>query len=118
MSSTINILTEDILQFRKDRKWEQFHTLKNLMASLNLEASELLELTQWKTDEEMTEYMKSSSGKKRIAEECSDIFIYLLMICHDCNIDLLDAARKKLEINAQKYPVENSIGSSKKYTEF
>ena len=34
------------------------------------------------------------------------------------NVDLLDAAQKKLKLNAEKYPADQVRGSAKKYTEY
>ena len=117
MSNSIEKLTNEIIKFRDERNWSQFHTLKNLMVSLNLEASELLELAQWKDDDDLKEMVSTVLGTETVADECADIFIYLLMICHECKIDLVTSAHEKLSKNAAKYPVEKAIGSSKKYTE-
>lgn len=106
-------LTQALLQFRDERNWEQFHTLRNLIVSLNLEAAELLELTQWKSEEEMLEI----SGEA-LRDECADVLLYLLLIAEKAGIDLEQAARNKLKKNAAKYPVEKSYGSSRKYTQF
>ena len=35
-------LTAALLEFRDARDWRQFHSLRNLIISLNLEAAELL----------------------------------------------------------------------------
>ena len=114
MPSPINLpeLTQALLQFRDERNWAQFHTLRNLIVSLNLEAAELLELTQWKSEEEML----GISGEA-LRDECADVLLYLLLIADQAGIDLEDAARRKLEKNAEKYPIEKSYGSSKKYTQ-
>ena len=106
-------LTQALLKFRDERNWAQFHTLRNLIVSLNLEAAELLELTQWKSDEEMT-----AIPCEALRDECADVLLYLLLIADKVGIDLEDAARNKLEKNAAKYPVEKSYGSSRKYTQF
>ena len=105
-------LTQALRQFRDERNWAQFHTLRNLIVSLNLEASELLELTQWKSEEEMLEI----SGEA-LRDECADVLLYLLLIADKAGIDLEEAARNKLRKNAAKYPIEKSYGSSRKYTE-
>ena len=105
-------LTQALRQFRDERNWAQFHTLRNLIVSLNLEASELLELTQWKSEEEMLEI----SGEA-LRDECADVLLYLLLIADKAGIDLEEAARNKLRKNAAKYPVEKSYGSSRKYTQ-
>ena len=110
-------LTEKILTFRDERNWSQFHTLKNLLISLNLETSELLEFAQWRTHQSLNEHLKNDENLEAFADECGDILIYLLLICNECGIDLVDAANIKLGKNRQKYPVEKSFGSSKKYTE-
>ena len=106
-------LTQALLKFRDERNWAQFHTLRNLIVSLNLEATELLELTQWKSDEEMT-----TISSEALRDECADVLLYLLLIADKAGIDLEDAARSKLEKNAAKYPVEKSYGSNRKYTQF
>ena len=105
-------ITQALLQFRDERNWAQFHTLRNLIVSLNLEAAELLELTQWKSDEEMLEI----SGEA-LRDECADVLLYLLLIADKAGINLEEAARNKLKKNAAKYPIEKSYGSSRKYTQ-
>ena len=110
-------LTEALRRFRDERNWAQFHTLRNLIVSLNLEAAELLELTQWKSDEEMTALSASPQAQEALRDECADVLLYLLLIADQAGIDLIDAARCKLEKNAAKYPIEKSYGSSKKYTQ-
>ena len=105
-------LTQALLQFRDERNWAQFHTLRNLIVSLNLEAAELLELTQWKSEEEML----NISGEA-LRDECADVLLYLLLIADKAGINLEEAARNKLKKNAAKYPIEKSYGSSRKYTQ-
>jgi NTP pyrophosphatase (non-canonical NTP hydrolase) len=111
-------LTEALLEFRNLRNWGQFHTLRNLIVSLNLESAELLELTQWKSDAEMAALAADPVANEALRDECADVLLYLLLIAENAGIDLETAAREKLAKNALKYPVEKSYGSSKKYTEF
>ena len=111
-------LTAAVVTFRDERNWAQFHTLRNLIVSLNLEASELLELTQWKSDDEMAALVHSSDAGEALRDECADVLLYLLLIAEKAGIDLDAAARAKLEKNADKYPIGKSYGSSRKYTEF
>ncbi len=111
-------LTQALLKFRDQRNWSQFHTLRNLIVSLNLEAAELLELTQWKTDDEMSTLMNNSGAHEALRDECADVLLYLLLIADKAGIDLEEAALSKLEKNAAKYPVEKSYGSSRKYNQF
>lgn len=114
---TIENLTQRLIAFRDARDWKQFHSLKNLIASVNLEASEVLELTQWKTDEEFEAEAASDPGKARLAEECADVYLYLLLISERAGFDLAEAAARKIDKNEAKYPVEKARGNAKKYTE-
>ena len=110
-------LTRRILEFRDARDWRQFHSLKNLIVSLNLEAAELLELTQWRSDAEAEALPADPRTREALADECADVLLYLLLIAHGAGIDLGAAARAKLEKNEAKYPVAKSRGSRRKYTE-
>ncbi|MFT3963392.1 nucleotide pyrophosphohydrolase [Propionivibrio sp.] len=113
----IDALTHALVRFRDERDWAQFHTLRNLIVSLNLEAAELLELTQWKSDAEMAALPEDAAGMEALRDECADVLLYLLQIAERGGFDLLRAAAAKLEKNALKYPVEKCLGSSRKYTE-
>lgn len=113
----LNTIKRMALQFREDRNWKQFHTLKNLIVSLNLEASELLELTQWKTDEEMAALQTDSAFQQNLRDECADVLLYLLLLADAGGFDLLQATEEKIGKNALRYPVGQSYGSAKKYTE-
>lgn len=116
--SELKTLTRAVLEFRDARNWQQFHSLRNLIVSLNLEAAELLELTQWKRDEEIDAIADDPKALQALREECADILLYLLLIADKAGIDLAQAAQEKLVNNAEKYPVEKSYGSSAKYTVF
>lgn len=105
-----------LLRFRDERNWKQFHTLKNLIISLNLESAEVLELTQWKTDDELSRLKADNAFRQQLQDECADVLAYLLLIAEDCGFDLLQAAQDKIGKNAQRYPVELSYGSAEKYT--
>ncbi|MDR2452754.1 MAG: nucleotide pyrophosphohydrolase [Candidatus Accumulibacter sp.] len=111
-------LTRALAQFRDERDWARFHTLRNLIVSLNLEAAELLELTQWKDDAGVAALLADNGGLEALRDECADVLLYLLMIAEKGGFDLLDAAAAKLEKNARRYPVEACRGSSRKYTQF
>lgn len=105
-------LIKKILQFRKERDWEQFHDMKNMALSLNLEASEVLELFQWTKDNSI------QRGKEaELKDELADVYYWLLLMSHDLGIDIDQALNEKLEKSAAKYPVEKSKGKSTKYTE-
>src|SRR5574343_15601 len=108
--SDFSALTAAILEFRDARDWRQFHTLRNLIVSLNLEAGELLELTQWKNDAEIDALPADEKSAEALRDECADILLYLLLIADKAGIDLAAAARAKLRKNAAKYPVEKARG--------
>lgn len=111
-------LTQRLIAFRDARDWRQFHSLKNLILSLNLEAAEMLELTQWREDAAVdTAASNDADFRARLAEECADVFIYLLLIAERAGIDLPQAAAAKIAKNEAKYPVAAARGNARKYTE-
>lgn len=114
---SLDNLTDRLIAFRDARDWRQFHSLKDLIVSLNLEAGELLELTQWKAERDFDAMASNPAVKAEISEECADVLLYLLLICERCGIDLLAAASKKIDKNEIKYPVDKSRGTARKYTE-
>ena len=113
----LDMIKQQLLAFRDERDWKQFHTLKNLIISLNLESAELLELTQWKTDAQLDALKSDPQFQEALRDECADVLLYLLLIAEEGGIDLLEAARAKIGKNAAKYPAEQSRGSAAKYTE-
>ena len=111
----IKELQKLIVKFRDARDWKQFHNPKDLALSLTLEAAEVLEHFQWKSKEEIEEYVVTR--KYKIAEELADVFYWILLMSHDLKIDLPKALKEKMKENEKKYPVEKARGSHKKYTE-
>ena len=110
-------LIQDLLKFRDERNWSQFHTLRNLIVSLNLEAAELLELTQWKSDDEISRLAEDPTSEEALRDECADVLLYLLLIAEKAGFDITEAAQEKIAKNAAKYPISKSYGSRRKYTE-
>jgi len=106
MDSDLKSITEKIIAFRDDRGWAQYHDPKNLSQALSIEAAELQEIFLWKTRQESREL--SPQDIERVSEEIADIFIYLTYLCHEFKIDLLEAARRKIIKNGEKYPVQKS----------
>lgn len=109
---TANIV-DQLLKFRKERDWEQFHTPKNLAMALSIEAAELLECFQWAKDSELSELV--ARERETIEEEIADITILLSYLCHDLNIKLDSIVQSKIEKNRAKYPVSLSYGTAKNY---
>ncbi|MGI9420363.1 MAG: nucleotide pyrophosphohydrolase [Geminicoccaceae bacterium] len=114
---TLDDLTKRLIAFRDARDWRQFHALKDLILSLNLEAAELLELTQWKSEADFERQAEGEAMRARLSEECADVLLYLLLIAERAGIDLQAAAARKLSINDAKYPVDKARGTAAKYTE-
>lgn len=113
--SDLRKLTEEIVRFRNERDWQQFHNPKDVALSLVLEAAEVLEHFQWKSPEEITDHI--AAKKEDLAEELADVLYWVLLLSHDLDIDIEEVSRKKLRKNAEKYPVEKAKGSHRKYTE-
>jgi len=110
---SINDLKEELRSFAKQRDWDQFHSVKNLLLALTGEVGELAEVFQWLTDQEIKNL--SSSDKERAIEEIADVFLYLIRLSDKLEIDLITSAQKKLKLNAEKYPVSHSKGNATKY---
>ena len=103
-------------EFAAERDWEQFHTPKNLASALSVEAAELLEIFQWMTDVQSSSL--SDEQLQEVADEISDVLMYLIRISDVLNIDLKNSVHLKFIKNKEKYPKEKVIGSSKKYNKY
>lgn len=103
-------LQRRILAFRDERNWAQFHTPKDVAMCLSIEAAELLELFLWKKPEEAPEL-------ERVREELADVLYSALLLASHFQIDVQRAVIDKLAKNAEKYPVAESWGSNRKYTD-
>lgn len=115
MNNDLLALTQSLREFAQARDWAQFHSPKNLASALSVEAAELLEHFQWLTEEQSRHL--SDQKQAEVAAEAADVLLYLLQLCDKLDIDLLQAARQKLIVNGEKYPVARALGSSKKYTD-
>ena len=109
-------LLDRIRAFNGERDWDQYHSPKNLAMGLMIEAAELAEQFLWDTTEESLR--PPPEKRTAIEEEIGDVLIYLLNLADKLEIDVLDAARKKLETNRQKYPVKKVRGKKGKWTEY
>ena len=109
-------IKKEIKEFVDERDWEQFHTPKNLSMALSVEVSELLEHFQWMPDQ--ASYALGDAKQQLVAYEIADVFIYLLRLCDQLDIDLISVTKEKMKINDERYPVSKVKGSSKKYSEY
>jgi dCTP diphosphatase len=108
-------LRDALRDFAAERDWDKFHSPKNLAAALSVEAAELLERFQWLTEDESRAL--SPADLARVREEMADVLLYLVRLADKLDVNLLESARMKMKLNAQKYPVEKARGSAKKYSE-
>jgi len=96
-------LRTNLAEFVTARNWEQFHSPKNLAMALSVEAAELMEIFQWmKSGESRT---VNTATREHIEEEIGDVMIYLTMLADKFDLDPIEAAHKKMVLNAVKYPV-------------
>ncbi len=116
MTDSLQDLRSRLQAFVDERDWQQFHSPKNLVMAMIVEAAELVEHFQWMTEQQSREL--APDKKELVAQEIADTFVYLLRIAEVLGIDIIDAAKRKLEINAKKYPAEKARGSNAKYTEY
>lgn len=113
--NSLSDLAHAVREFGRERDWQPYHTPKNLAAALVVEAAELLEPFQWLTPEES---MNLPAHKRAaVKQEMADVLIYLVSLANVLEVDLLQAAAEKLDINARKYPVHKAKGSCAKYDE-
>jgi len=100
---------DELIRFRNERDWEQFHNPKDLALAINVEAGELLELFLWKDP--------ADADKEKVKEELADIFAFGLLLAEKYEFDFKEIILDKIKKNAEKYPVEKAKGTSKKYNE-
>jgi dCTP diphosphatase len=112
----IEELRDELRRFASERQWDQFHSPKNLATALTIEAAELLEHFQWLTEAESASLPQDV--REKVILEMADVFLYLVRLADKLGANIIEAAKRKLVINAQKYPVSLAKGSAKKYTEF
>ncbi len=110
---TVEELRQRVAAFRDERDWQQFHSPKNLVMAISVEANELLELFLWQDDGDVPE------GKMdAVRDEMADVLAYLLSMADTLRIDLGQALVDKIKRNGAKYPAEVVRGSARKYTEY
>ena len=103
--------------FTNERDWEQFHSVKNLMASVSIEASELNETVQW-SNPTQEEVQGNSQLLAEIGDELADVMVYCLRLCSILGIEPIEMMNSKIEKNRLKYPIEKAKGNSAKYTAY
>jgi dCTP diphosphatase len=112
---SLNEIKLRLREFAEARDWDQFHSPKNLSMALSAEVAEILEYFQWLTEEKSNNLPQNKLDE--VKTELADTLIYLIRLSDKLDIDLLAAAKNKIELNKLKYPVDKAKGNAKKYTE-
>ena len=99
----------ELIKFREERNWEQFHNSKDLALAISIEAGELNELFLWKNSEDV--------NIEKLKEELADVFTFSFLLAHKHNLDVKKIILDKIKVNSAKYPIDKAKGSSKKYNE-
>lgn len=102
-------ITEALIKFRNERDWEQFHNPKDLALAINVEAGELLELFLWKN--------ATDANPEKVQEELADVFAFAFLLAEKYKFDVKEIILEKIKRNGEKYPVDKSKGTAKKYNE-
>ncbi len=109
-STPMVVLKDELRRFNEARGWGRFHTARDLAMAVSVEAGELLELFLWKPHDAVPD-------KERLGEEMADVLICLTNLARRVDLDLMEAVARKIEKNAEKYPVEKARGNAKKWDE-
>lgn len=109
-------IKDDVLDFARERDWEQFHSPKNLSMAIAAEAAELMEHFLWQSPKTSITDMETTELRAMVEEELADILIYAIEFANVTGIDITTAIQNKMKRNAEKYPVEKARGRSDKYT--
>jgi NTP pyrophosphatase (non-canonical NTP hydrolase) len=105
----IEEITQELVKFRNERDWEQFHNPKDLALAINIEAGELLEVFLWKNAED--------ANPEKIKEELADVFAFAFLLADKYKFDVKEIILDKINKNGEKYPIEKAKGTAKKYNE-
>ncbi len=108
----IQILINELVKFRNERNWSQFHNTKDLALAISIEAAELNELFLWKNNDE-----SEAVDRNKLKEELADVFAFSLLLAEKHGFDVKDIVLEKIKKNGEKYPVDKSKGTARKYNE-
>jgi dCTP diphosphatase len=109
---TLAELISIIREFVRERNWEQYNKPSALAVSASIEMGELLELFQWKSDDDVSEALKDKKFISLLEEELADVMVYLLRICDKAGIDPAKAIAEKMKRNSEKYPIDEWHGKA------
>jgi len=109
MQSSFEDIIKELIIFRNERNWGQFHNAKDLALAISIEAAELNELFLWKNPDE--------ANPEKVREELADIICFALLLAEKYGFNVEEIVKEKIKINSQKYPVEKARGTAKKYND-
>jgi dCTP diphosphatase len=104
--TTVAKLREAVAGFVDAREWRPFHSPKNLVMSIAIEAAELMERFQWLTEDQAW----ATAEKECVAEELADVLIYCLSLSNALDLDVSAAVLAKLQVNEGRYPASEFRG--------
>jgi NTP pyrophosphatase (non-canonical NTP hydrolase) len=116
LNNEVKSYQSKLKEFAKERDWDQFHSPKNIACALSVEASELLEIFQWLSDDQSRKLSEKQLDEVR--DEVSDVFLYLVKLADMLDLNLSESLDNKMIKNEKKYPADMVKGSSRKYTEY
>lgn len=116
--ATVETLKGWVLQFSRERDWEQFHNPKDLALALVCEVGEVLEHLRYRTDAQIEAHLADGSNRRELAHELADCLWLILRLADVTGIDLSSSLREKLDLAALKYPIDRVYGRSDKYTAY
>jgi dCTP diphosphatase len=95
-------LKQRLRVFAATRDWQPFHTPKNLAMALVAEAAEVVEHFQWLTAVESQAI--DPAKRDEVALELADVLLYLVMLADSLDVDLAEAAQRKISMNEKRFP--------------
>src|SRR3954467_12205249 len=103
-TTTVAALKDRAAAFAAARRWELFHTPKNLVMALASEVGELVELFRWLTGDESVALCNDPTARTAVADELADVFNLLMLLSVHTGIDVSEAVAAKVAKNELKYP--------------
>jgi dCTP diphosphatase len=116
--TTVGQLKALVLEFSRERDWEQFHNPKDLGLALASEVGELLDHFRFKSDAQVLTLLDDECVHREVAHELADCLWALLRLASVCRVDLSSSLREKVDLASRKYPVDRSFGRNDKYTAY
>ncbi|TLQ51915.1 nucleotide pyrophosphohydrolase [Lacticaseibacillus casei] len=96
---TTQEVINDLVKFRNDRGWQEFHTLIGLSRALGIEASEVEKIFLWKkSDNDLSE-----EDKNALKFKLADVLTYAFYMCEKLNVDPNQIVEEKLAKNKQRH---------------